>query len=179
MTTKEPGKCENDEYSCYLESDYWTDLNISAEGPILSIIEGLPEGVKELFYSPIVVPGKETVVSPLQWEVAGEGWDKVDKTELKLEKLRTLIETARIEDHSSAAATKSKVSLTDETLNEITIKESDYVTLSDGSNWIPADIQYNDISVTETIVTVKDKLVFLSIVFLMVLLMVVAIVLLI
>ena len=179
MTKKEPGECENDTYSCYVKSDYWTDLNKSAEGPILSIIEGLPEGVKELFYSPILGTATETVVSPLQWEVAGEEWDKVDKTELKLENLKTLIETARIDDHSSTATTKSKVSLTDETINEMTIKESDYVTLSDGSNWIPTDIQSKEISVTESVVTVKDKLVFVSIVFLMALLMIVAIVLLI
>ncbi len=179
MTKKESGKCEDDKYSCYTGSDYWNDLDKIAEGPILSIIEELPKGVKELFYSPILGTGTETVVSPLQWEVAGEEWDKADKTELKLEKLKTLIESARIDDHSSTATTKSKVSLTDDTIKEMTIKESDYVTLQDGSNWIPTDIQSKEITVTESVVTVKDKLVFVSIVFLITLLIIVAIVLLI
>ena len=61
----------------------------------------------------------------------------------------------------------------------MTIKESDYVTLESGSSWIPADVSYDEKTETISVVTVKDKLIFISFSFLLVLLIVIAIVLLI
>jgi|SaaInlV_125m_DNA_1040241.scaffolds.fasta_scaffold24664_3 hypothetical protein len=184
MTKTESGQCEDDAYSCYTYTSYWRDLSANADGPLLSVLAELPEWVRVLFYTPKPVTTTETKVSAHKWKVAdAKGWDKLDKTELKLEKLKTMIESARVDQVSGISETEVTLSEdewnAEETLSGVTIKESDYVTLESGSSWIPADVSHHEETKIISVVTVKDKLIFISIIFLLVLLIAVSIMLLI
>ena len=68
------GKCTSNDVNCYLQGEYWEDMEAVAEGPLVNVINSLPSELRTFFQE-----DKEVVVA--QTEVSGLEWTKITDAE--------------------------------------------------------------------------------------------------
>lgn len=111
------GKCTSNDVNCYLQAEYWQDMEAIAEGPLVNLINSLPPDLKKLFQE-----NKEVLVT--QTEVSGLEWTKITDAEFD-ENSYTELDHPDLESEMSNAAqtTPNEITFTEEQLNKIGLEE--------------------------------------------------------
>jgi hypothetical protein len=159
------GKCTSNDINCYLDEDYWKDMNAEAEGPLVDVIQKLPKDLRMLFQSEKEVVNETLTVSGLEWTKVDGDFETSDYTELDDSELEQ-------EMIKLSATNKEEIVFSEEKFKEIALEDEitakTFVTLDNGDMYIPRATVSDKMS-TETVINVMDVATFIGISLLVVL----------
>jgi hypothetical protein len=153
------GKCTSNDINCYLNEDYWQDMNAEAEGPLVEVIQKLPTDLRMLFQSEKEVVTETSMVSGLEWtKVDGDfetsDYIELDNSELEQEMIKL------------SATNKEELVFSEEKFKEIALEDeitaNTFVTLDSGDTYIPKATVSDKMS-TETVINVMDVAAFVGV----------------
>ena len=151
------GKCTSKDVNCYLQAEYWKDLNAVAEGPLVKVIHSLPYNLKKFFQKEKDVVVAQTEVSGLEWTKITDGqFDKTSYVELDDPELES-------EMVKAAQTTPDKIIFTEEKFNEIPLEDEitdkTFVVLENGDMYLPK-VTVSDKMSTDFVVNVEHEMYF-------------------